>query len=208
MKPLYLFGAGSQAKVLWEFLRDEFSLVAILNDFPAESPIPGVPVLEFDKASSQLDTSAHFAVSIGNHHGRPRVKKHEALISLGLSPVIARHPLAQTARGVSIGEGCQLLAMSFAAVDCHLGRQVILNTACSIDHECVLADGVHIGPGARVAGRVKIGAGSFLGTGAIVLPDLIIGEDCIIGAGAVVTKDIADGAVVAGNPARVIRRIR
>ena len=44
-----------------------------------------------------------------------------------------------------------------------------------------------------------------LGTGAIVLPGVRIGRGAQVGAGAVVTKDVPDYAVVAGNPARVLR---
>jgi len=44
-----------------------------------------------------------------------------------------------------------------------------------------------------------------LGIGAIVLPGVTIGRGAQVGAGAVVTKDVADYAVVAGNPAKVLR---
>lgn len=53
---------------------------------------------------------------------------------------------------------------------------------------------------------VRIGAGAFLGVGSIVLPGVTIGENGYVGAGAVVTSDVPARAVVAGNPARVIRR--
>lgn len=47
-----------------------------------------------------------------------------------------------------------------------------------------------------------------IGTGAIILPGLTIGEGAVVGAGAVVTTDVADGAVVAGVPARALRQAR
>jgi len=46
-----------------------------------------------------------------------------------------------------------------------------------------------------------------IGSGATILCGITIGEKAIVGAGSVVTKDVPDGAVVAGNPARVLRRI-
>lgn len=49
-----------------------------------------------------------------------------------------------------------------------------------------------------------IGDRVFIGANAIVMCGLTIGSDVIIGAGSVVTQDVADGMVVAGNPARVI----
>jgi len=45
-----------------------------------------------------------------------------------------------------------------------------------------------------------------IGTGAVLLPGITIGEGAMVGAGAVVVEDVPDGAVVVGNPARVIRR--
>jgi UDP-2-acetamido-3-amino-2,3-dideoxy-glucuronate N-acetyltransferase len=52
--------------------------------------------------------------------------------------------------------------------------------------------------------RIKRGAS--IGSGAVILSNLTIGEKAIVGAGSVVTKDVPAGAIVAGNPARVLRR--
>jgi acetyltransferase-like isoleucine patch superfamily enzyme len=51
--------------------------------------------------------------------------------------------------------------------------------------------------------RVKKGAS--IGSGATILCGLTIGQRAVIGAGSVVTKDVPDDAVVAGNPARILR---
>lgn len=53
--------------------------------------------------------------------------------------------------------------------------------------------------------RCRLGADCWLGHGAIVLPGVSVGIGAAVGAGAVVTKDVPDFAVVAGNPARVLR---
>jgi phosphonate metabolism protein (transferase hexapeptide repeat family) len=57
----------------------------------------------------------------------------------------------------------------------------------------------------RRAHPVTIGHDVWIGHGAIVLPGRAIGTGAVIAAGAVVTKDVAPYAIVAGNPARVIR---
>ena len=46
-----------------------------------------------------------------------------------------------------------------------------------------------------------------MGSSATILAGVTVGEGAIVGAGAVVTKDIPPWTIVAGNPARVLRRI-
>ncbi|MFT4049390.1 MAG: acyltransferase [Solirubrobacterales bacterium] len=53
---------------------------------------------------------------------------------------------------------------------------------------------------------VAIGDGAFLGIGCCILPGVTVGERGYVGAGAVVTKDVPPWTMVAGNPARAIRR--
>ena len=48
--------------------------------------------------------------------------------------------------------------------------------------------------------------GASIGSGATILCGITIGERAIVGAGSVVTKDVPEGAVVAGNPARILHR--
>lgn len=48
-------------------------------------------------------------------------------------------------------------------------------------------------------------AGASIGSGATILSNVVIGEEAIVGAGAVVTRNVPPRAVVAGNPARVLR---
>lgn len=49
--------------------------------------------------------------------------------------------------------------------------------------------------------------GASIGSGSTILPNLSVGENAIVGAGSVVTKQVPPNAVVAGNPARVLRYI-
>jgi acetyltransferase-like isoleucine patch superfamily enzyme len=50
--------------------------------------------------------------------------------------------------------------------------------------------------------------GASIGSGATVLPNVTIGERAIVGAGSMVTRDVPAGAIVAGNPARVLRPVK
>ena len=55
---------------------------------------------------------------------------------------------------------------------------------------------------------VTIGDDCWIGGGAVICPGVTIGSRCVVGAGSVVTKDVPDDVLVAGNPARIIRRLR
>jgi acetyltransferase-like isoleucine patch superfamily enzyme len=50
--------------------------------------------------------------------------------------------------------------------------------------------------------------GASIGSGATILSGITVGEHAIVGAGSVVTKDVAAHSIVAGNPAKLIRRIK
>ena len=55
--------------------------------------------------------------------------------------------------------------------------------------------------------RTVVKAGASIGSGSTILSNVVIGENAIVGAGSVVTKDVPANAIVAGNPARVLRYI-
>ncbi len=86
-----------------------------------------------------------------------------------------------------------------------LGRHVIANTGCSIDHDCAVGDYVHLAPGSRLAGGVHLGEGSFLGTKASAIPGINVGEWSIVGAGAVVSRSLPANITAVGAPAKVIK---
>lgn len=54
---------------------------------------------------------------------------------------------------------------------------------------------------------IRIGSDVWIGGGAKILPGVTVGDNAVIGAGSVVTRDVPPNTVVAGNPARVIRRL-
>jgi acetyltransferase-like isoleucine patch superfamily enzyme len=110
---------------------------------------------------------------------------------------------------------------------CRIGNHVWIGPQAYFDaRNLVLEDYVGWGPGAKVLGSshtglpvdvpiistelriepVVIGYGADIGTNATILPGVRVGAHSIVGAGAVVTEDVPDYAVVAGVPARLIRR--
>ena len=81
----------------------------------------------------------------------------------------------------------------------YIGKQTVITTGVVIlTHNYVMGDGTFV--------DTKIGDNVFIGANSIIMPGITIGNNIIIGAGSVVTKDIEDFSIVAGNPARFIRK--
>jgi len=95
---------------------------------------------------------------------------------------------------------------------CNIGR-------CKIGKNALLGSNVHIMSGKEqhnfsdldipvrdqggVFKKVKIGENTWIGNGALIMAN--VGHSCIVAAGAVVVNDIDDYAIVAGNPAKIVK---
>jgi acetyltransferase EpsM len=116
-------------------------------------------------------------------------------------------PSAIVAHDAAVGEGGYLAPFALVDAGTTVGRHLGLWPAAQLGHDCIVDDFVFVGRGAIVCGRCRIGIGAYIGAGAVVSDGLTLGRFSVVGAGAVVVRDVADHAVVAGRPARVISRL-
>lgn len=99
-----------------------------------------------------------------------------------------------------IGKGL-IIDHGFALV---INKHTIIGDDCRLRH-CVTI-GCKVNPNGTQGSSPRIGHRVEVGAGAIIIGGITIGNDAVIGAGAVVTKDVPEGAVVVGNPARIIKQ--
>lgn len=112
-------------------------------------------------------------------------------------------------KGAKIGARCKISSHSFICEGVTLDDEVFIGHGVTFTND--LYPRATNGAGALqtesdwtcVPTRVKRGAS--IGSGATLLCGITIGEHAVIGAGSVVTKDVPPHAVVAGNPARILR---
>jgi sugar O-acyltransferase (sialic acid O-acetyltransferase NeuD family) len=144
-------------------------------------------------------------VAIGDN--RVRGALQGTLESAGAQMATLLHPSAQISCYAEIAPGSVVFANAVVNVDTVIGRGTIINTSATVDHDCSLADFVHVSPGASIAGNVVVGVGSWVGIGAVLRQGVAVGDGVTIGAGAAVVSDVPSGSCVVGVPAMpIIRR--
>lgn len=120
-----------------------------------------------------------------------------------------------------IGDDCNICSHCLIENDVIVGHRVTVKSGVQLWDGLRIEDDVFIGPNATFTNdrfpRSKsyatswpptlLRAGCSIGANATILPGVTVGEGALVGAGSVVTKNIPAGAIVVGNPARVIRYV-
>lgn len=213
MKPrLVIWGASGHARVVADIIRLQQSheIAGFLDDHHPEktqTDFCGALVLGGREQLEVLPGQGinHLIVAVGDCHARLRLAALARAKGFHLATAV--HPQATVAAGVQIGKGTVIMAGAVINPGACVGENVIINTCASVDHDCEIADGVHVSPGGRLAGGVVAGRAAWIGIGATVIGGVRIGADAVIGAGSVVLRDIPDGVLAYGVPAKIIKRI-
>ena len=113
-------------------------------------------------------------------------------------------------KGARIGRNCKVSSHTFICEGVTVEDEVFIGHGVNFINDkyprAARSDGTLQSEADWKVVPTHVERGASIGTGATILAGVRIGERAIVGAGAVVTRDVPAGAIVAGNPARTIRR--
>lgn len=115
-------------------------------------------------------------------------------------------------KGASIGKNCKISSHSFIcegvhiADNCFIGHGVMFTN--DIYPRATNPDGSPQQDADWTLVETFVNKGASIGSNATILCGITIGENALVGAGSVVTKDVPENAVVAGNPAKVLKYLK
>lgn len=148
--------------------------------FKFNHTMPGTP--EYDELMHRIFPT----MGQGSRVGTPLTAVRPHKVRIGRNVVVMPGCLMMSAGGITIEDGAMIAA----------NVQLISNNHDLYERQVITCKPVHIGRNAWV------------GAGATILPGVTVGENAVVGAGSVVTKDVEADTIVAGNPARFIKRIQ
>ena len=118
-------------------------------------------------------------------------KRVDSFITIGDSTYVGENNNLRAADGIiSIGNNC-LISQGITIVTSNHGIKKELPVTQQ--------------PWISKIGHISIEDGVWIGANAVILPDVTIGTGAVVAAGAIVTKDVPPFAIVAGNPAKILK---
>lgn len=141
--------------------------------------------------------------------------RNSAIPMLDLKDIPARiEPGAIIRDQVEIGDNAVIMMGAVVNIGAVVGAGTMIDMGAVLGGRATVGANCHVGAGAVLAGVVEpasavpvvVEDGVMIGANAVVLEGVRVGEGAVVAAGAVCVEDVPAGAVMAGVPARVIKR--
>jgi acetyltransferase-like isoleucine patch superfamily enzyme len=113
-------------------------------------------------------------------------------------------------KGAKVGDRCKISSHTFICSGVTIESEVFVGHGVTFINDRVpratTADGDLQTEKNWECQQTVVRRGASIGSGATLLGGIVVGERSVVGAGSVVTKDVPPDVIVAGNPARILRR--
>ena len=197
-----IFGAGGYAKMCIDLMRGSGAgspALAIAPGSSAGTTLLGLPVLSSDSdetLAALLEAGVRDAVvAIG--HGEHRVAVARRLAKAGFRLPALVHTAAVVEPSATVSDGAHVHALAYVGSLAFVGMHTIINNGAIVSHDCVIGEGVHVAPGALLAGHVEVGDGAVFGMGASAYIGVRVGARALVSNGVALFDHVPEGAKIA-----------
>ena len=185
------------------------------------------PIKMYLKGENLPDTDAfhlfgdsHFKIAIGDldainaYVEENKDFRNSAIPMLDMRNINARiEPGCFIRENVSIGDNAVIMMGAVINIGAKIGEGSMIDMGAVLGGRAEVGKHCHVGAGAVLAGVIEPPSASpvileddvLIGANAVVIEGVHIGKGAVVGAGSIVTQDVTAGAVVVGNPARIIK---
>lgn len=144
-------------------------------------------------------------------------RRNSAVPMLDMLKVNARiEPGCFIREGVTIGDNAVIMMGAVINIGVKIGSGTMIDMGAVLGGRVEVGANCHVGAGTVLAGVIEPPSAMpvvleddvLIGANSVVLEGVRIGRGAVVGAGSIVTKDVPAGAVVVGNPARIIKEVK
>jgi sugar O-acyltransferase (sialic acid O-acetyltransferase NeuD family) len=193
MQNLIIYGNGRIAKIVYQFVKDNFNVVAFTVDELCieEERIEGLPLLPFENIENEYSVLDHKILIAVGYVGMNNIreKKYLEAIEKGYSFVNYIHPSVHMHDNIHIGENNIILDNVSLQPYSEIGNSNFIWSNAVIAHGTNVGDTNWITSGVVVSGDAVIKSKCFLGVNATIGHNTILDDETFIGANTLVTKN-------------------
>ena len=211
------------AQEIIEYIRTSEKKTPVRVFLKEKSPIPFVNVKDFSVGSTRIlfgdwrdlqPVLEQFAGEIEDIVVENDCR-NSAIPLLDMKPINARiEPGAIIRENVSIGDNAVIMMGAIINIGAEIGEGTMIDMGAVLGGRATVGKHCHVGAGAVLAGVIEPASATpvvveddvLIGANAVVIEGVRIGRGAVVAAGAVVVSDVEPDTVVAGVPARVIKR--
>ena len=200
VKEIILIGAGGHAKSCLDVIsthNKKFKITGLVDNKKNYKTILNLKILGQDKDLNKIFKKYKYALiafgQIKTSKLRENCFKNLKKIGFILPSIISKN--SYFSKYSTIGEGSIVMHGVVVNGFSSIGKNCIINTNSTIEHDVKIGNNCHVAGGAVINGSAIIGDGTFIGSGSVVKQGVKIGRNCLISANTFVRKDIKNNQI-------------